>query len=114
MKKRLLFFWCVVVLLSAKISNAQDVEFSQFYANPVYLNPAFAGAMRCPRVVLNYRNQWPGINNAYNTYNGSYDQHVDFLHGGIGIMVTSDKAGDGSLKTNNFSAVYSYQLPLGR
>ena len=41
--------------------KAQDPEFTQFYANPLYLNPAFAGSARCPRIVMNYRNQWPGM-----------------------------------------------------
>jgi hypothetical protein len=31
---------------------AQDPQFTQFYANPLYLNPAFAGTARCPRVVF--------------------------------------------------------------
>ena len=51
----------VLMLTTALDLYAQDPQFSQFYANPVYLNPAFAGTARCPRVVLNYRNQWPGI-----------------------------------------------------
>ena len=38
--------------------NAQDPEFTQFYANPLYLNPALTGVERCPRVILNYRNQY--------------------------------------------------------
>ncbi|TNE76120.1 MAG: type IX secretion system membrane protein PorP/SprF, partial [Bacteroidetes bacterium] len=28
---------------------AQDPQFTQFYANPIYLNPAFAGSHGCPR-----------------------------------------------------------------
>ena len=35
-------------------ASAQDPEFTQFYSNPVYLNPAFAGAARRPRFVMNY------------------------------------------------------------
>ncbi len=46
---------------------AQDPEFTQFYANPLYLNPAFAGTARCPRICLNYRNQWPGITGTFVT-----------------------------------------------
>ena len=39
--------------------SAQDVIYSQFYANPLYLNPALAGAKLNSRVTLNYHNQWP-------------------------------------------------------
>ena len=58
---------------------AQDPQFTQFYANPLYLNPAFAGSTRCPRVGLNYRNQWPSLNKAYITESASYDQHFDAI-----------------------------------
>jgi type IX secretion system PorP/SprF family membrane protein len=94
--------------------KAQDPEFTQFYANPLYLNPAFAGSMRCPRVVMNYRNQWPRINGTYVTYSASYDQHVEAISGGLGFIVTNDQAGQGTLNTTNVSAIYSYYLPVTR
>ena len=40
---------------------AQDPQFSQFYANPIYTNPAFAGSSTVGRIVANARNQWPSI-----------------------------------------------------
>lgn len=93
---------------------AQDPEFTQFYANPLYLNPAFAGTAHCPRVNLNYRNQWPGISGSFITTSVSYDQHVDALAGGIGLLVWNDRAGEGTLKTTNVSGIYSYQIPITR
>ena len=71
--------------------EAQDPEFSQFYANPLYLNPAFAGTARCPRVSLNYRNQWPGISGTFITTSATYDQQVESLYGGLGLMVQTIK-----------------------
>lgn len=93
---------------------AQDAEFTQFYANPLYLNPALAGTTRCPRVNLNYRNQWPGISGTYVTYSASYDQHIDVIGGGLGLLVINDKAGQGTLTTTNVSGMYSYMLPVSR
>ncbi len=93
---------------------AQDPEFTQFYANPLYLNPALAGTARCPRVNLNYRNQWPGIAGTYVTYSASYDQHVDAIGGGLGLLVVNDNAGQGTLRTTNVSGMYSYLLNLTR
>ncbi|MDP2387283.1 MAG: type IX secretion system membrane protein PorP/SprF [Bacteroidota bacterium] len=113
MMKKLLAILSVLSIGSIELM-AQDPGFTQFYANPLYLNPAFAGTAKCPRICMNYRNEWPGLNNAYITYSASYDQHVDNLSGGIGILATSDRAGDGTLTTNRISGIYSYQLNVSR
>ena len=104
MLKRIL---TIAFLLTAILQEvkAQDPQFTQFYANPLYLNPAFAGVARCPRFILNYRNQWPSIPGNYVTYSASYDQHIDALSGGVGILVTNDVAGQGTLNTLNFSGI---------
>ncbi|MCE2773394.1 MAG: type IX secretion system membrane protein PorP/SprF [Bacteroidetes bacterium] len=93
---------------------AQDPEFTQFYANPLYLNPAFAGTARCPRICLNYRNQWPGITGTFVTYSASYDQHIDAISGGVGFLFTNDRAGMATINTTNISGIYSYQLNITR
>jgi type IX secretion system PorP/SprF family membrane protein len=93
---------------------AQDPEFTQFYANPLYLNPAFAGTARCPRICLNYRNQWPGITGTFVTYSASYDQHIDAIGGGVGLLMTNDRAGQATINTTNVSGIYSYQLNITR
>jgi hypothetical protein len=37
---------------------SQDVQFTQFYANPLYISPSFTVGMVGYRVTANYRNQW--------------------------------------------------------
>ncbi|HNW74392.1 MAG: type IX secretion system membrane protein PorP/SprF [Bacteroidales bacterium] len=104
----------VVILLFQSFRGvmAQDPEFSQFYANPLYLNPALTGLNICPRAIGNYRNQWPGLGKAFNTYNVSYDQYVTFLHGGIGVLLTADRAGGGNLNTTVISLMYAYKFNI--
>jgi type IX secretion system PorP/SprF family membrane protein len=104
------------LILLGKAANAQDPAFSQFYSNPLYLNPAFAGANNggCPTSTLNYRDQWPGIGRTYVTYSASYDQHVDALGGGLGVIVAQDKSGSGNLNTLHASLLYSYLLEVNR
>jgi type IX secretion system PorP/SprF family membrane protein len=102
-----------VMFLSNNVFG-QDPEFTQFYANPLYLNPAFAGTAHCPRINLNHRNQWPGISGSFVTTSASYDQHVDALSGGVGLLITNDRAGEGTLNTINVSGMYSYQIPVTR
>jgi type IX secretion system PorP/SprF family membrane protein len=105
------FFIFIALASVADFAKAQDAQFSQFYANPLYLNPAFAGSVKCPRVQMNTRNQWPGLN-PFITHSVSYDQHVDAINGGLGLLVLSDRAGASNLSTTNVSGMYAYQLPV--
>ncbi len=111
MKKLILILFLGMI---TSLSFAQDPEFSQFYAAPLYLNPAFAGSVRCPRITMNYRNQWPAILGQFITYDVEYDQYVSSLSGGIGLMAWKDNAGTGTISTNNFSGIYSYQMNVNR
>lgn len=109
MRKRLLFpflFLCGLDLA------AQDPIFSQFYAAPLQINPAFAGSGNAPRIGVAYRNQWTGFNNAYRTYAAYYDQNIDRLNSGIGFNLEGDDAGNGILRTMRFSALYAYRLKI--
>src|SRR6185295_4728317 len=82
-------------------AQAQDLEFSQFFNAPLYLNPAFAGVKVGPRFALNYRNEWAGLGDAYISYAASYDQHFNVLDGGIGIQVLSDRQANGIYVANS-------------
>ena len=107
----------ITVLLSVSIalsSTGQDAHFTQFYANPVYLNPALAGLRGCPTVTMNYRNQWPGIKDAYTTYSTSFDKYSEKLKGGVGVNVFHDRSGGGRLMTTAASAVYAYQYQISK
>lgn len=95
-------------------SYAQDPHFSQFYANPIYLNPAFAGTHGCPRFALNYRNQWPSLSGTFVTYSASYDQYFKNIQGGIGIIATHDQQGKGTINHSTLSVIYSYHLKVNR
>lgn len=107
----------VMILISVFcIGNlqAQDPHFSQFYASPIYLNPAFAGSAVCPRMVLNFRDQWPSITGTFVTYSAAYDQNFDKLSGGVGLLFMGDRAGQGTINTNSISAMYSYKMDVTR
>lgn len=104
----------VLTFVGAKYAAAQDPEFTQFYANPIYLNPAMAGSENCPRFSMNHRNQWPEISGAYVTNSFSYDQYIEALDGGIAVMATNDMAGGNTLNWSTLSLVYSYHWKLSR
>ncbi len=95
-------------------SQAQDPQFTQFYANPLYLNPAFAGSHGCPRFAINYRNQWPSLSGNYVTYSASYDQYFKSINGGFGVLATHDQQGQGTIYTSMLGLIYSYHLKVNR
>jgi len=113
MKRNLKYFLVLIIGFQAWEAKAQDPHFSQYYANPLYLNPAFAGVDKCPKVHLNYRNQYPQLG-VYNTYSFSYDQYVTGIKGGLGFMAMRDEAAQGNLTLTEFSAIYSYHLIVNR
>lgn len=111
MKKILLFIFSIIIIGEV---HAQDPQFSQFYANPIYLNPAFAGSHGCPRFAVNYRNQWPALSGTFVTYSASYDQYFKSIAGGVGVIATHDQQGKGTINTTTLSLIYNYHLKVNR
>jgi type IX secretion system PorP/SprF family membrane protein len=101
-----------VLMFFSFFCNAQDAQLSQFYAAPLYLNPAFTGAIENSRVVFNFRNQWPGVGNPYVTAAVSFDHYFAKYKSGLGIMVMQNKAGTPSLRSTDISLLYSYRVHL--
>jgi len=116
MMKKLKVF--IFVLFISVLVKAQDPHFSQFFASPLTLNPAFTGKFDGQfRLAANYRNQWPSIPNAYITESGSVDFNLlrskmgnNVL--GLGFSGLSDQSGNGALKLNYGSISLSYHKSL--
>lgn len=96
--------------------QAQDLIFSQFYAAPLQLNPAFAGNTYRPFVTVNYRNQWASFSStarqAYESYAISYSQFSEKLNSSFGLFFLGDDSGDGIYKTTNISGIYAYRFKI--
>ena len=116
--KKILFTLTVCVALACD-SNAQDPNFSQFFASPLTLNPALTGKFDGVfRIAGNYRNQWPTIQNAFVTKTVSVDfgllknrlSDIDQL--GVGVLAVTDRAGDGVLVTNYAGLSLAYHKGL--
>ncbi len=116
MRKILIALFIVAFSASA---NAQDPHFSQFFASPLTLNPAFTGKFDGQwRLAVNHRDQWPSIPKAYVTTSGSFDFGImkDKLPAGdvfgIGIAGLSDASANDQLKLNYGSVSVSYHKAL--
>ena len=115
--KTLLFFVLGIALNVNAI--AQDPHFSQFFASPLTLNPAFTGKFNGQlRLAANHRDQWPSIPKAYVTTSASIDFPVlravvpegDVF--GMGISGVSDQSANNALKLNYGSLSLSYHKAL--
>jgi type IX secretion system PorP/SprF family membrane protein len=107
------FLFVLFFLLTGPLSlKAQDPEFSQFYANPLYLNPAFTGTSGLSRVAINYRNQWPNHGNTFVTNYLSFDKFVGSLRGGIGFQVMYDVQLNGVIRDLNSSFLYAHHFKV--
>ena len=104
----------LLFLVAASNLLAQDPTFTQFYSNPVYLNPALAGSSGCPRVALNYRNEWPQLTGNYVTYAAAYDSYFKNISGGVGLIALHDVQGQGTIQTSMIGASYSNYLKVNR
>lgn len=103
-----LLFLCIV----PGLGWAQDPEFSQFFANPLYINPAFAGTTELPRMVVNYRNQWPDRGSTYQTYSISFDKLSEKHQSGFGFQLLHDRELTQRITTSHLSTAYSHHIKL--
>jgi type IX secretion system PorP/SprF family membrane protein len=108
--KRRLYILLNFLILTTFYTYGQDAHYSQFYANPIYLNPAFAGTVNCPRISINFRDQWPAFKNNFLSFSASYDQHISELHGGVGVLATGDILGGGIFQSYSAGAIYNFRI----
>lgn len=105
----ILFPLCIV-----SFADAQDIHFSQFYHNPLNLNPALTGVFKGDqRFGVSYRSQWQSVPVPYLTVSGSYDQKVyhKLLPNGLlgwGIVFNYDRAGDANLSWTQLGGNLAY------
>ncbi len=91
--------------------QAQDPHFSQLYANRLYLNPALTGIETQPELHVQYRNQWPSLSGNFQTANFSYDQKIEKINSGVGVILMYDKQG-ASISEYSLGINYAYHLEI--
>lgn len=118
MKRILAGFLICIAISSVNQAFAQDPQFSQIYASPLYLNPAFAGNLEydCRRlsasrykVMMNYRSQYNGD---FNTLYTTIDYRDKGGKLGIGGIILRDKNGSVPLQSTMLGLLGSYKVPV--
>ena len=107
---RSLFFFLNLVYLNGLI--AQDTQFSQYYSNPMFLNPGLVGINQQGSAGINYRNQWPSINANFESYSFYSYYNFDDVSSSLGLICNSDREGMAGLNARSAALQYAYQVRL--
>lgn len=96
----------LICLFAINSLTGQDIHFTQFYTNPVFVNPANTGNFNGDyRVGANARTQWGSVTQPYQTLgvHGDFALLEDGIGDnnwiGLGANMLLDRAGDGLLTT---------------
>ncbi len=120
MGKLKLFFIILIFLISPILSIGQDVHFSTFNANPMFLNPANTGfGSNLFRIGTMYRNQWSTVSSGYNSYlltfeTLPYNNRIRREGIGLGVSFLADVAGSLSYGQQNIGISLSYFKAIDR
>lgn len=106
------FFTLILFNVVIFTLTAQDPQFSQFYSNPLYLGPSFAGAVDGSRIATSYRNQWWESTSPFTAFSVSYDHYFSTFNSGVGVLIYQDAAGSSNLGSTNVGLMYSYNFQL--
>ncbi len=108
----------LIILMGFNRVDGQDIHLSHIHASPTYINPAMTGLFNGDmRFIGNYRSQWQTFTNGFQTFLGSADMKLNQGFGlqddvGVGLQVSSDKAGDLNFRTVSANLTFSYLKAL--
>jgi type IX secretion system PorP/SprF family membrane protein len=112
--------WVLILVASNCYSYAQDLHFSQYFNNPLLINPANTGFNPDYdfRVGVNYRDQWANVGTPYRTMSAWGDAKLftnRFENGwvGVGAALFKDAAGTSNLSRTSAFASVAYHQMLG-
>lgn len=112
MKK--IFISTFLLLCSICSVYAQDPQYSQMYANALYLSPAFAGAEENTRGIFATRYQWPALDASFISNTFSVDHYIDRYKSGVGFIATSDLSTAAKLRSTEAGLIYAFQAELSK
>ncbi len=98
-------------------SAQQDTQFSHYYFNQLFFNPATAGSENVTRFQALYRTQYTGYQSTYDEGGAPVSQVISanlplkLIKSGIGLTFVNDKIGASIQRDLKLS--YAYHIPIG-
>lgn len=88
----------------------QDATFTQYFFNPMFINPGYAGSRDVLSGTLVHRSQWLGMEGAPTTQALNVHSAIPNTNLGIGLQAYHDQAGP--MNNTGFSAIFAYHLRI--
>lgn len=104
----ILAIWFIILPLT--VLGQQTPVLTQYFNNPLIINPAFAGTRNALAIDIATRQQWMGIKGAPQTYYLVAHTPVNRSKVSLGASLMADKAGP--VNNNHLSLAYSYLLRI--
>jgi len=102
------------LLILPQFLKAQDPAFSQFYANPSYLNPAMTAQSDPLRIAMNYRLRKLNSEANFKSFISSLEYQIPESNSGLALQLYSDDQGNGQLVDQRVSLIYAYSIKINR
>jgi type IX secretion system PorP/SprF family membrane protein len=114
MKMRRLFIIGIGLIAAFAFNGlkAQDAQFTQFNASPLFVNPGYTGTTPQQRFTLVSRLQWPNLPVGLNAHVVSYDLSVPNLNSGFGAYIYTEQGGSIGWRQTTANLSYSYALTI--
>lgn len=110
---------CFLSVIALNLS-AQDLHFSQYFNNPILINPANTGFAPDVdwRAGLNYRNQWANTGVPYKTMSvwgdvQLFNETFENAWVGVGGLILRDVSGSGNLTSTKIFGSIAYHQMVG-
>ncbi|MBN1950121.1 MAG: PorP/SprF family type IX secretion system membrane protein [Bacteroidales bacterium] len=109
------FLVILLFIFFSGLTGAQDVQFSLFRLNPMYLNAAQTGVFEGNwRFSANFRNQWVGTSTPFRSATAGFDSKIHLADQaiGYGLLFLNDESGIGGLTVNKVYGSIAYQMKI--
>lgn len=114
MKKLIVAVMGMLAVIANNVYAQIDPHFSQYYANPLWLNPGLTGVTDgAYRANINAKQQWSNLNDGYLTVGASFDA-APTKNLAFGGMVINQRAGSVNYNQLNALASASYRIRFGQ
>ncbi|GAB3506185.1 PorP/SprF family type IX secretion system membrane protein [Emticicia fontis] len=111
-------FYIVILSLTLFTATAQqDTQFSHYYFNQLFFNPATAGSENVTRFQAIYRTQYTGYQSTFDDGGAPVSQVISanvplkMIKSGVGLTFVNDKIGASIQRDLKLS--YAYHIPVG-